>query len=76
MPNTPRGEEPRAFARATGGAPAKASPTRKARTRRRDADDQWADNAAARDDREEDRLDKELEDSFPASDPPSAHQIT
>ena len=38
--------------------------------------DQLADKAAARGDRSEARVDEGVEESFPASDPPSAHHIT
>jgi hypothetical protein len=38
--------------------------------------DQLAEKAAVSEDREEARVDESVEETFPASDPPSAHHIT
>jgi hypothetical protein len=85
-------EEPRHFTHGAGGAMAdaatEASPRREdylpdsphaqpaKPLKPNEKPDQLAEKAAASEDRQEARLDESVEESFPASDPPSAHHIT
>jgi hypothetical protein len=64
----------------SGGDRRRRDPAPTARRRRpvkpQEAPDQLADKVGADDDRQAARLEEALEESFPASDPPSAHHIT